>query len=92
MEDEDEVQGCTQVTRRATRSTRSTCSPLNLKATKRAAQRAVARIMESEKESTVDATQGDQLVLLRNLVESLLRQMKESNEAQKVMSAKIDSL
>ena len=92
IEDEDEDQGYTQVTRRTTRATRSTSSPLNLKATKEAAQRAVVRIMESERKNVVEVAQGDQLALLRNLVESLLRQMQESNEAQKVMSAKIDSL
>ena len=92
MEEEDEDQGYTQVTRRTTRATRSTSSPLNLKATKKAAQRAVARILESERKSVGGAAQDDQLALLRNLVESLLRQMQESNEAQKVMSAKIDSL
>jgi hypothetical protein len=65
---------------------------LNLKATKKAAQRAVVRIMESERKSAVGAAQDNQLALLRNLVESPLRQMQESNEAQKAMSAKIDSL
>jgi hypothetical protein len=92
IEDKDEDQGYTQIDRRTTRATRATGSPLDLKATKKPAQRAVVRIMESERKNAVEATQGDQLALLRNLVESLLRQMQESNKAQKVMSAKIDSL
>ena len=47
---------------------------------KRYGERAVVRIMESERKSGVDAVQGDQLALLRNMVESLLRQTQESNE------------
>jgi hypothetical protein len=62
----------THVTRRMTRATRSTSSPLHLKTTKKAAQRAVVRIIKSERKSVVKATQGDQLAFLRNLVESLL--------------------
>jgi hypothetical protein len=72
MEDEDENQGHTPVTRRTTRATRSTSSPLNLRATKRANQRAVSRITESERKNSVKATRGrDQLAFLRGLVEIL---------------------
>jgi hypothetical protein len=71
-QDEDEDQGYTQVTRRLTRATRSTSSPLNLKATRKATQRAVVRITKFERKSVVEAAQGDQLALLRNLLESLL--------------------
>jgi hypothetical protein len=75
IEDEDESQGYTPVTRRttrATRATRSTSSPLNLRATKRANQRAVSRITESERKNSVKATRGrDQLAFLRDLVEIL---------------------
>jgi hypothetical protein len=56
------------------------------------AQRTVIRIMEAERKSVVGATQDHQLAFLRNLVESLLQQMQESNEARKVMSAEINSL
>jgi hypothetical protein len=48
--------------------------------------------MESERKEATEAVQNDQLVLLRKLVESLLRQIQESNEAQKVMNAKFDAL
>jgi hypothetical protein len=48
--------------------------------------------MEFERKSGVEAAQGDQLALLRNTLESLLRQMQESIVAQKVMSAVTDSL
>ena len=55
MEEEDEDHRYTQVTRKATRATRSTSSLFNLKATKKAAQRAVVRILESERKSAVGA-------------------------------------
>jgi hypothetical protein len=72
MEDEDENQGYTPVTRRTTGVTRSTNSPLNLRATKQANQSAVSRIMESERKTSVEATRGgDQLAFLRDLVEIL---------------------
>jgi hypothetical protein len=78
MEDEDENQGYTPVTRRttramrATRATRSTGSPLNLRPRKRANQRAVSRITESERKNSVEATRGgDQLAFLQDLVEIL---------------------
>jgi hypothetical protein len=51
----------------------------------------VVRIMESERKSSVEAMQGgDQLAFLWDLVETLLRQMQDSREEQKVMIAKID--
>jgi hypothetical protein len=68
----DENQGYTPVTRRITRATRSTSSPLNLRATKKANQRAVSRITESERKNSVEATRGgDQLAFRRDLVEIL---------------------
>jgi hypothetical protein len=68
----DENQGYTPVTRRITRATRSTSSPLNLRATKKANQRAVSRITESERKNSVEVTRGgDQLAFRRDLVEIL---------------------
>ena len=71
-ESEMQNQGYTPVTRRTTGVTRSTNSPLNLRATKQANQSAVSRIMESERKNSVEATRGgDQLAFLRDLVEIL---------------------
>jgi hypothetical protein len=83
MEDEDENQGYTPVTRRTTRATRATGSPLNLRATKKAAQRAAVRVIESERKNAAEAVQGDQLALLHKLVESLLRQMQERDQKER---------
>jgi hypothetical protein len=69
MEDEDENQWYTPITRRTTEVTRSTSSPLNLRATKKATQRAGVKIMESERKNSVEATQGgDKLAFLREKV------------------------
>jgi len=98
IEEEDGNQEFTRVTRRrskALRTSRATGSPSRL-ATKKAAQRAVVRIIESEGKVAAEVVQNDQIALLRKLVESLLRQIQGMNEAQEVsnkaMNAKFDAL
>jgi hypothetical protein len=47
---------------------------------------------KSEKKAAAQVAQNDQLTYPRTLVESLFRQIQESNEVQKAMSAKFDKL
>jgi hypothetical protein len=56
LEFEMENQGYTPVTRRTTGATRATSPLLNLRATKKANQKAVSRIMKSERKNSVEAT------------------------------------
>jgi hypothetical protein len=80
MEDEGENQGFTPVTRRRTRAMRVTDLPATLQATKKAAARAVNRIMETEGRGKAEAAPSDKLALLHKLVESLLRQIQARDQ------------
>jgi hypothetical protein len=72
-EEEDEGTGYMQVTRR---KTRSTSSPMNTRIAKKATLvRATIRVMEDEGRKAAGVVQADQLTFLRNLVESVLRQL-----------------
>jgi hypothetical protein len=83
-EEEDEGTGYTQVTRR---KTRSTSSPMNTRIAKKATPvRATIRVMEDEGRKAAGVVQADQLTFLRNLVESVLRQLQKQEEIQKALA------
>jgi exonuclease III len=84
-EEEDEDNGYTRVTWRATRST---SSPMNTRVAKKATPiKSIIRVMEGEGREAAKAVQADQLTFLRTLVESVLRQLQEQAGAHKASAA-----